>query len=219
MTVGEAILELRETLTKNNIHDNTGYDNIRSVRLLNKAQNLVVEYLLDKRNEDDIRLIEQLLNTVDLKPSKTDSLFVNFNLPTDFFDFENLIIVGEKGKCKATDFIVFEEKAANIHLISNDENLKPSFEFRETSYIIGDNKIKILTSDFEIPKITLIYYRKPRLISIEGYEDVNGNPTSNVNPEFNDRLLYKIIDVAAMLADSNTGNLNKIQVYLQRIRE
>ena len=57
MTVGEAILELRETLTKNNIHDNTGYDNIRSVRLLNKAQNLVVEYLLDKRNEDDIRLI------------------------------------------------------------------------------------------------------------------------------------------------------------------
>ena len=139
MTTNEAyekyLIELQANGTTDNIQTTKG----RFVVNFNKFQNRVIEWLIERKNEDDNRYLQKIriLNHPLTKAESTAKLD-KFDLPKDYFDFIDVVCYGDQGECKGQLFTVEEEKGENINLLLEDEFSKPSFKFRESFYIIGD---------------------------------------------------------------------------------
>ena len=61
MSVEEAYHVFTEKVNRNSINDNIMVDRSRFISLFNEAQIRFVEWILEKRNEDDIRHIQRLM--------------------------------------------------------------------------------------------------------------------------------------------------------------
>jgi hypothetical protein len=217
MTAVEVIQKVREKINRNALNDNTGFDLARIITAVNEAQNKFLEYVIEKKNEDDIRLIQKLaVPSLKLKRVEDDEFSQFFELPENYFDFINVEIKAKKDKCK--DYLIANEiKMQNQHLLIRDTNNSPSFFYRETFYYISEDKLRVFKTDFEIVESLLTYYRYPVKIDVEGYFDIEGNPSSNIDPEWGDKEMDRIISIAVKDLNINSENLNKIQADMLRI--
>lgn len=216
ITTLEAIVRLREKTNRNNIHDNIDIDNNRALQLLNESQYKYVRWILDSKNQEDIRRIQFLLQPKKLKESKTTSNSSSFSLPDDWFDTSQLEVSAKSGDCTDTIF-TWEVKTQNIPELLADENNKPSFYYRETFYNLEDNSIKLYTDNFTIGGVNLIYYRYPNKIDIVGHRHIDGSEGVTSNPEWDEYSINKIIDIATKDFNINTENFNRIQADNSRI--
>jgi hypothetical protein len=69
----------------NSVTDNVSVDKGRFVKIFNEAQNKFVEWILDKKNEDDIRYIQPLLVSGEISKSEQHENYQLFKLKKDFF--------------------------------------------------------------------------------------------------------------------------------------
>lgn len=197
MTATEVYLKLAQKANENLTNDNIAIDKPRAYLLVNEALNKFVEWNLEKRNDDSIRDIQQLL--VDDKPLTLKNSHLqhsNYILPEDYFDFSNLTVLATKEECKNQRILPLEIKDENKHILEFDYNNKPSFEWRETFYNLSENNVKVYKSDFEISKVYLSYYRFPKKINFAGYIMADGSPSVNADPEFNDKIMDRVISIA-----------------------
>lgn len=218
ITSEQAYLKFIQKVNKNFTNDNISVDRGRFVLIFNEVQNRFVEWILEKRNSDDIRDIQLLLEK-DVKLSK-DAKILNhqdFKLPDDYFSFVNLQVFAKSGSCGTSKIGVHEVKSENVEELLIDENNKPSFEFRETFYTISGDTVDIYTDNFDISKAYLTYYRYPKQIDLEGYINIEGKTSTSINPEFEDRIVDRILNAAAKDFDINNENFNKSQFDNQRI--
>lgn len=208
MTTEQAYEKFIIKSEKNAVNDNISTDRARFVLLFNEAQNKYIENTLEKRNEDDIRTINKIL--VDDKRIKSEESHLDhadFQLPEDYFDFSNVYGKATKGKCKDKTIFLFEIKDENRHEILQDEFNKPSFEYREAPYIFSDCKIKVFTdSEFDLNSIYLSYYRYPVQIELLDYDDPEKGFNPDVEPEFDDKIVDRIISLAVAELNMNTEN-------------
>ena len=68
-------------------------DKARFVQLFNDEQNRLVRYILDKKNEEDIRYIQKLVvysKELDDRGDKDNPESILFSLPSDFFFFKHI---------------------------------------------------------------------------------------------------------------------------------
>lgn len=219
MNIEQAYLKFLEKVNKNFTNDNIEVDRGRFIMIFNEAQNKIVEWILEKRNEDEIRYIQKLL-IYDKKLELNNKILnhENFSLPKDFFSFSNVQVYADSGSCKSDKLYAFEIKQENIEELLQDEFNKPSFEYRETFYSIGSDSINIYTlNEFTIGKVFLTYYRYPIQVDIEGYLKDDGKYSINVNPEFDDKLVDRILTNCAKEFSVNNDNLDKYQVEKDRI--
>jgi hypothetical protein len=213
----EVFNQVREKANKNNINDGIAFDNPRIKTAVNEAQYQFIEWVLEKRNEDDIRLIQKLLiPDKKLKESSktTDSHY--FTIPTDFFDLATLRAIAKTSTCKDS-IKLWEAKAENTQELLFDEHNKPSFYFRESFYYIANNTIRVFIDDFLIDALFMSYYRYPRIIDIEGYITLDGINSSTSNPEWDDKTMNRIISIAVKNLNINTDNLQHFQIDNTRI--
>jgi len=218
MTADEVYLKIVQKTNENLTNDNIAIDKGRAYLHVNEAQNKFSKWCLQKRNDDSIRDIQNLL--VDDKKLTLRNKHLqhyNYNLPKDYFDFSNLSVFASKGKCQDAQLLPIEIKDENKHLLEFDHLSKPSFEYRETFYNLSDSTVKVYSSpDFDISKTYLSYYRFPKKINFAGYTMTDGTPSTNSDPEWNDVIMDKIIDIAVKDFNSIMGR-NQIEIDKDRI--
>ena len=115
---------------KNSTNDFIAVDKGRFVELGNEAINKYVEFIYERKNQDDLRNIQTLLVDDKKIPGDIKDGYTLFPLPENYFDFSNAYGSATKGSCKAK-ISLFEIKDFNRNLIIfADEFTTPSFEYR-----------------------------------------------------------------------------------------
>lgn len=220
MTAQDVIDKFREKANKNGINDNISADRFRVILAINEAQNKFVEWVLEKKNEDDIRLIQHLLKEEKLKESNKTENSSYFDLPPDYFDLANLTGKARKDKC-LINILLWEVKSQNFNELLNDENNKPSFDYAESFYFVSKNDVRVFKDDFSLENILLTYYRYPKKIDVEGYFTDDGTAQGlasvNIDPEWDDKAMDRIISLAVKDFNINAENLQRFQIDNTRI--
>lgn len=218
MTAEQAYLTFLQQVNRNFTEDNIDVDRSRFVLLFNKVQNSYVEWILEKRNEDDLRDIQNLL-VLDKKLSGGTEVenHKDFKLPEDYFNHSSLQVFGTKSKCKDIKIYSFEIKNDNVDEYLADCFNEPSFEYRETFYTINSNNVSVYFKDFDISKVKLSYYRYPKQIDMEGYINLDNQISTNIDPEFSDRIVNRIIIAMAKDYSAINEEFNKYQADKDRL--
>lgn len=185
--------------------DNIAVDKGRFVKLFNEASNKYVEWVLEKKNEDDIRYLHPILKTEEITTNLKKSNYQLFKLPKDFFDLGSVLGKGSTECCKNVDFEIYEVKVDNQGEIVNDELNRPDGEYRIAPFYLQGGNVKILISDFEIDNIQVTYYKYPQHIKLINPEDPESNfENEDTQMEFDDKVLDRIISIAT--SDNNLNN-------------
>ena len=218
MSIDKAYLTFLQLVNRNFTNDNIDVDKSRFVLLFNNIQNRYVEWVLEKRNEDDLRDVQSLL-VLDKGLSKKSVKLnhSNFNLPNDYFNHSSVQVFASKNKCKNKKVAVHEVKNDNVEEYLTDCFNEPSFEYRDSFYTINSDCISIYQNDFSIDKVYLSYYRYPVQVDIEGYINLDETDSSNIDPEFSDRIVYKILLAMTKEFDAINDETNSYSISKDRL--
>lgn len=214
MDIREAYLRALQKNETNLANGGIKLDKGRFVFLFNEAQDRLVWYYLNRKDDETVRSIQFLLRywvDLDRLSRMTNPDATSFALPDDFLWFSNISGVFRRGECSVTDFGMWEVKNENVHELLADANNKPSFDFRETFYTIGDGSVVVYEDGFNTEALRMTYYRKPKRVDIEGYMRPDGTDSSTIDPELPDRLCEEVLDIVARQFSLNEQDLQKYQ--------
>lgn len=108
-------------------------------------------------------------------------------------------LLADKDSCKDRKVYTNPDliKHADITILLNNSNYKPSFEFQETIVDISSDEIHIYTDGTFTPKtLYLSYIRYPKEIDLEGYIKFDGSDSTTENCELEDYLEDELLDLA-----------------------
>jgi len=194
----EEIFDLTKELVDTNSNNQVTIDEARFVIFYNKAQEVYLRTILDNtRQNDKVQYAQKFLVPAKKLKGKPGMIKQEqrFQLPPDFVKREEIIVTGTKGEC--SDLMYVEEvKPSDITFLLTDEYHKPSFDFRESFYYIGDDSIVIYNDgNFKISDVGLVYYRQPKRIDMAGNLDALGNPTKTIETEWEDTAIHDIVEI------------------------
>lgn len=182
-------------------------DRGRFVIIFNESQNKLVENILDRKSNDEIRYIQKLL-VKDFKianPTKKETADY-FPLPENYFDFSSAYSKATKKGCDLQKIYLYEIKDDNSQELLNDEFNKPSFLAREAPFTFSSDNISIFKGDINHKELYLSYYRYPTQISLKN----NDNPESPFDEskkiDFDDKFVDRIISMAVSEMKINYGD-------------
>lgn len=215
MDIKEAYLRALQKNETNLANGGIKLDKGRFVLLFNEAQDRLVWYYLNRKDDETIRSIQFLVKYwVDLDKTGRGQVpeTTSFALPDDFLWFSNVAGTFRKGECSVTDFSLWEAKNENVHELLADANNKPSFDFRETFYTIGDSSIVVYEDGFNTESLRMTYYRKPTRVDIEGYMRPDGTSSADVDPELPERLCQEVLNMVTKQFELNENELQRYQL-------
>jgi len=206
------LVQLQSNGTTDKIQTNRG----RIAVTYNRVQNQVVEFLIDK-SDDDNRYLQKIkqLSVKLLKAKKTESNIDSFIIPSDYFDFINVEAFASKNECINQRLNLTEIKGGNKNNLLTDEFSKPSFKYRESLYLLAKDSINFYKEDFSIDEVYMDYYRYPKQILLEN----SLSPESRFvegELEFDDKLTNRIITLTSAALMLN-GNDPKYQALKQEV--
>jgi hypothetical protein len=203
--------------------DSQDYDNIECwqiVEAFNKAQVEWVRRQLhgtnifkegdegSTRRKDDLHI---LLETEDL--SLTDKEYYYFgNVPKEYLQWKRVDVYANKDCCTKRRMTVYFAEEGDLSLLLKDTNKKPSFEWGETFCTLIGKHVNIYTNDdFNIESASLIYYRQPIKIQIQGCVDpyTGLQSTQNIFCEFKDDIIELIIDETVSILAGDMESFNQ----------
>ncbi len=213
MTISQVSAKIDLRLNKGASGD---YDNLwgyQKQEAFNKAINEWVRRQKHGKNltqegdeETDIRVDDlQILLKTEVITSRDKGLFNQTNkLPTDYLYFKRVTPTVSKNNCSNVQIKSHLREEANV-----DELVTlPSFNFEETFHTIINNKIHIYhNKDFTIDKVTLTYYRKPKVYDFKKLTDV---------VEFKDDVADILVDGACRIIASDLESINQKQLAEER---
>jgi hypothetical protein len=178
-----------------------------------------------KRYEDLQNLVEEYKDhSLDLKEVDTNIHQWEASLaaltPTYLFYIDSYVIA-DKGRCKDRLIKVNPDltKHADILLLLDNSHYKPSFEYQETFNTISLDKINIYTDGTFTPKkIYVSYLRYPKYIDVEGYINLDGNPSTKQDCELEAHLEDELVDIAVQDLAQYTENVSAAQAAQFRIQ-
>ena len=217
MTVQESYKYVQDRLNK--LSTNFG-DNIPKhvfVLAFNSTQLQWVEDRIKLGETNIIRTdeVQQLLkSTGSQQPTKTGNNYYEIQLPEDYFHYKRSV---SYVPCEIRNIL---KKEGDINLLLRDNFWKPSVEWGETLCTLVGGKLRIyvdIENSFEISQVDLVYYRYPLNINMsDGYNDVNGNLTVDINPEFTGSSLIEILNATCELLAADTVDQWRYQTMQQK---
>lgn len=196
MTSLEAYKRFLININKNDSNRNINIPKGQFVLIYND-QALVWEEDKIKNNlgTDRIDDISELL-VLDQKLDKigNEDKFSTFKLPEDFFEYSSSYSLASKEGCSNSVVYNWNSKNKNKNNLLINSNDDPSFEYQETFLTQNSNSLNIYKTDFEIDDVYLDYYRTPVKIDISGYTKVDGESSSEINPDISDKLVNEILE-------------------------
>jgi hypothetical protein len=217
MTANEAYVRFLTKVNQNLKSNNVSAGKDRFVLLFNEEQQRLVDYTLDKKNEDYIRNIQKLLVTDTLPKLSEDNNKAIFDLPSNYYELSSAHAFGKKEGCGQDRISLFEIKDFDSEEIVTDDNNKPDWDYRQAPYYIGEDKVKVFYEDFTLDSVYLTYYRKPRNIDLAGYIKIDGAASTNVDPEMDDEFTNRVISMCAESFFRNYPNPNSVTLNKDRI--
>lgn len=199
MTSIEAYKKLLLRVNKNDTNTDIDISKGEFVLLYNEQKN---RWLNQEINKKDATLDVQDLSGVQVKYASLEkdlegSLYTTFKLPSNFFNYISSYSVCSQGECKGVRIFNYPYKPLQENMLLEDTNSDPSFEFEETIVDLSQGSIYVHKKDFNVDEVFLNYYREPGLIDIAGYIKLDGNESSNIDPDIDDIYVDQIIDRCA----------------------
>ncbi len=220
MTIKTAYLLFLTKVNRNLNSNNITADHSRFVLYYNESQVRRISQLVLEGNDERLREIQGFLKPnvdLDFDVEQLDRRL--YKLPKDYKDFSSSYALGDKNGCKNKKIDLHEIKDKNYTQVLSDNFNKPSFEYRESPIIVADDKLNVFTAkDFTFSKVVLTYYRYPKEIDIEGYTNVEGGASTDINPEGNRDFVDKVISMAAEDFARNYGDIQGVQIHKDRIK-
>jgi hypothetical protein len=177
-----------------------------------------------KRYEDLQRLVENYedhpLNITELD-SRINQWVVDLTgLTPAYMFYIDCYILADKGKCKDRIIWIDRElaKHADISLLLQNTNYKPSFEYQETFNFIASDQISVFTDGTFTPtKLYLSYIRYPLYIDKSGYVKLDGSDSVDQDCELKNYLEDELVDLAVQNLAMYTENASAAQSAQARI--
>lgn len=166
-------------------------------------------------NEID-ELKESLSDSTEISFRSTHLDHKDFVLPDNFFDFSHAVCIATKGNCERV-LEIWPEKDKNVRVLLKNSNYKPSFDYEETLCSVAGDALKVYFDSFDIEKVYLSYYKEPLEIDIEGYTRLDGNPSSNIDPDLSDFSVNQIINRCVSVFHGITENKDGFEISKNRI--
>lgn len=198
MNIVECYLKALQKAEENATNGGIKMDKARFIQLFNAEQVRLARYYLDKKNDDRIRAIQRLMvMSVPLsrKSSFTNHNAVSFSFPDDYMDFVNIHCLFSKDGCEASDFNLWETKEHDVNELYADVFNRPSFEYRDTFFTVGEDSVKVYVSDFAVDSVSLTYYRFPAKVDISGYIKPDGSSSTDIDPEMDDGFVERVLNM------------------------
>lgn len=186
--------------------------------LFNKAQFMYIDKLLmqEEANKETQSNLQTLLVDVIVSGVNYQNIY-EVNLPDDWYWIKRLEVQDTKCKNILNCLLVQE---SNIGRLLQDENWRPDVEWEETIFTLGADKARVYVDNFQVSKPRIIYYRTPVLIDIQsGVNNIYGNLSTNVDPEWIDAITQQIIDLAVIIAASDIGDAQLFQSKAQLLKK
>lgn len=172
-------------------------DRGRFVIISNESQNKMMENILDRKKDDEIRYIQKVLvKDAKIKKESSTTTADYFPLPDNYFDFSSAYTKAHKDSCTNQKISLFEIKDDNSIEIMQDEFNKPSFIAREAPFTFSSDKLAVFKDDFTNDELYLSYYRYPVQIRLLDEEDPESGFDPNFEFEFDDKFVDRIISMA-----------------------
>lgn len=159
--------------------------------------------------ESDVRVddLQVLLKSSNLSFRKKDIYVQSEAIPTDYLYFKRLTPYVSKDACKSVLIRSSLREEANVDTLLD----VPSFQFEETFHTINGNRIHLYhNNDFNVDRLSLTYYRKPKQYSFKKLDQVI---------EFKDDVCDIIIDNACNIIASDIESLNAAAITKARLEE
>lgn len=215
MTIQEAYLRSLQKNEQNLANGGIKLDPGRFVLLFNEAQDRLIRYYLNRKDDETIRSIQTLLiywKSLNKINHIDDPESTSFDLPDDYLWFSNIKGAFSYKGCEVGDFVMWEAKNENVHELLGDDNNKPSFDYRETFYTIGDGKVVVYENDFRTDEVRMTYYRNPVRVDLAGYINAAGERSTDIDPELPDPLVEEILDMVAKQFNLNENELSRYRM-------
>lgn len=215
MTIQEAYLRSLQKNEQNLANGGIKLDPGRFVLLFNEAQDRLVKYYLNRKDDETIRSIQTLLvcwKSLNKINHIDDPESTSFGLPDDYLWFSNIKGSFSYNGCEIGDFVMWEAKNENVHELLGDDNNKPSFDYRETFYTIGDGKVVVYEDGFLTDEVRMTYYRNPVRVDLAGYINAAGDRSTDIDPELPDPLVEEILDMVAKQFNLNENELSRYRM-------
>lgn len=212
MTIQEAYLRSLQKNEQNLANGGIKLDPGRFVLLFNEAQDRLIRYYLNRKDDETIRSIQTLLiywKSLNKINHIDDPESTSFDLPDDYLWFSNIKGAFSYKGCEVGDFVMWEAKNENVHELLGDDNNKPSFDYRETFYTIGDGKVVVYENGFRTDEVRMTYYRNPVRVDLAGYINAAGERSTDIDPELPDPLVEEILDMVAKQFNLNENELQR----------
>lgn len=178
--------EMVDTNTKNQVT----LDIPRFVLFYNAAQNQFIRSILQTlRSSDQVEIAQRFLQPVPMELNEDESgdNYFKYDFPEDFIKHEKVLASAIKEGCGETGYTMRleEVKPTDVDLWLTDTTREPSFEYREGFYYVGKDGVFLYTdSSFSYSDVTLIYYRLPVQIDIEGYINEQDEESTTIQTEW-----------------------------------
>lgn len=221
MRIEDCYLKSLQKAEENATNGGIKMDRARFIQMFNSEQIRLVRSFLDLRNDNRIKHIQRLMvysRELERKSSFDKPKSVSFSFPEDYLEFVNVDGIFTKGECEATDFAMWETKNEDIQELIADEFNKPTFEYRETFYTIGEDSVRVYVSDFDVKSLNMTYYRYPKNVDIEGYVKYDGTQSTSIDPELDDRLVEQILNMIEKQFGLNESEYNRYALDADNVR-
>tara|TARA_R110000868_G_scaffold205243_4_gene453651 strand:+ start:2243 stop:2950 length:708 start_codon:yes stop_codon:yes gene_type:complete len=219
-------LKIKQRLNKLASND---YDNLECwqiVEAFNKAQIQWVRRQLigmnaekqgDEQTTRKVDDLQNLLKEVPLNLAIRNLYEESLELPADYLQFKRVNANAKKDCCENdTEItITYLAEEQNIPILLQDYLRKPSFEWGETFCTLVGDKVRIYTNnEFTVVNPTLMYYRDPVRIQIQGCTDpyTLQISTEDVVCEFQENIIEVLIDNAVQVLAGDIESMNQYAI-------
>lgn len=198
----------------NGTTDNLSTNKGRYAVKYNISQNKIIEWFIENNSTDENRYLQSIkipYKALDAGDVKED--YKQFQLPSDYFDFISLKVIGSKDKCTGQRIKSEEMKAEDVDNAFLDTNFEPSFKYRETFYTIAQDAVQVYKKNFNIDSTEISYYRYPKQVELEN----PNNPESQFKEDtldFDDKLINRVIFMSVALHELSSDD-PKYQAFKQ----
>ena len=209
--------------------DSQDYDNIECwqiVEAFNKAQ---VEWVrrqihginaTKEGDEESTRRIDDLqllLSTATVKLTKKDVYYTG-SIPKDYLDWKRTDTFATSDCCpERRRMVTYLVEEGNVNNLLRDVAKQPSFEWAETFCTLSNNSLNVYHDNkFMINDVSLMYYRQPVHIQIQGCVDpyTGVESPADVLCEFKDDIIELLIDEAAAIL---AGDIEAVNQYSRNL--
>jgi len=208
MTIRESYLYVQNRLNKLSTNSGDNIEPFKFIEAFRAAHYHWIEdrFKLDGTNTTRIDEIQILLKTIILE-TKKETNHVIVSLPDDYLHFE-------RATGLPCDIRIWLKSEADINVLLQDDFWKPSYEWQETLGTLQSNTLKVYTDNFNIDQVLLAYYRHPVQVNMStGYTDINGEPTVDVDSEFDGSSIREILNITCQMLSGDTANQFGYQIH------